>query len=59
MKFSALSITAFIILSTMLFSSCQVVEGIFKAGVGVGIFVVVAIIALVVFVAMRFGKKNS
>ncbi len=43
----------------MLLTSCSAIEGIFKAGMGVGIFIVVAIVALVVFVAMRFGKKNN
>jgi hypothetical protein len=59
MKFSALSVIAFTFFCITFLSSCQVIEGIFKAGVGVGVFVVVAIIALVVFIAMRFGKKNS
>ena len=46
------------ILSVMvLLSSCQVVGGIFKAGVWVGIFIVVLIIAVIVFIASRAGKK--
>ncbi|WP_176699283.1 hypothetical protein [Flavobacterium crassostreae] len=40
------------------FTSCEVIGGIFKAGMGVGIFMVIAIIALVLFgVAKLFGKK--
>jgi hypothetical protein len=40
------------------FTSCSVIEGIFKAGVGVGIFIVVAIIAIVVLIISKvFGKK--
>jgi hypothetical protein len=31
-------------------SSCQLVAGIFKAGVGVGVLAVVAIVALVIFI---------
>ncbi|MFV5700002.1 hypothetical protein ACM55H_16700 [Flavobacterium sp. ZT3R17] len=40
------------------FTSCSVVEGIFKAGMGVGIFIVIAVIAIVVFIISKiFGKK--
>jgi hypothetical protein len=40
------------------FTSCSVIEGIFKAGVGVGIFIVVAIIAIIVLIISKvFGKK--
>ncbi len=49
----------FIMSLCMLLTSCSAIEGIFKAGVGVGIFVVVAIVALVAFVAIRFSKKNN
>jgi hypothetical protein len=59
MKNVALQFSAFLILSTLLLTSCSAIEGIFKAGMGVGIFIVVAVIAIIVFVAMRFGKKNS
>ena len=34
-------------------SSCEVVGGIFKAGMGVGIFIVVAVIALVIFIIAK------
>lgn len=40
------------------FTSCSIVEGIFKAGIGVGIFIVIAVIAIVVFIISKiFGKK--
>lgn len=40
------------------FTGCSVIEGIFKAGMGVGIFIVVAIIAIVVLIISKvFGKK--
>lgn len=42
----------------MSFTSCAIVEGIFKAGMGVGIFIVVAILVIVVFVISKIiGKK--
>jgi hypothetical protein len=50
-------LTLFIFI-TALFTSCEVVEGIFKAGMGFGIFIVVAVIALIIFIISRFtGKK--
>ena len=41
----------------MTISGCSVVEGIFKTGMGVGIFVVVAVIGLIIFLVTRLGKK--
>jgi uncharacterized membrane protein YhhN len=43
-------------LSVLCFSSCELAGGIFKAGMWVGILIVVAIIALIVFLATR-GRK--
>lgn len=45
------------ILIVTLFSGCELVEGIFKAGMGVGIFIVVAIVALIIFIISRFSRK--
>ena len=42
---------------TILLSSCAAIAGIFKAGMGVGIFIVVAIVLIIVFFVMRAGKK--
>lgn len=40
------------------FTSCEVIGGIFKAGMGFGIFLVVAIIAVVIFlISKMMGKK--
>jgi hypothetical protein len=54
-KFTKLLI-AFTILLTM--NSCEVIGGIFKAGMGVGIFIVIAIIAVIIFIISRFFKKD-
>jgi predicted Na+-dependent transporter len=59
MKNTILQVTSLLILCIVFLTSCSAIEGIFKAGMGVGIFIVVAIIAIIVFVAMRFGKKNA
>ncbi|MEO6901915.1 MAG: phosphatidate cytidylyltransferase [Bacteroidia bacterium] len=52
-----------LLIGTLLFfsfsmlESCAVVGGIFKAGVWVGILIVVAIIALIIYLITR-GKSN-
>ena len=39
--------------------SCELVEGIFKAGVGVGVFIVVVLVAVIIFVISKFtGNKQ-
>jgi hypothetical protein len=59
MKKTLLKLSIFLIFCTLFLTSCSAIEGIFKAGMGVGIFIVIAIIAIIVFVAMRFSKKSS
>jgi hypothetical protein len=39
------------------FSSCPVIEGIFKAGMGVGVFIVIIILAVIAFVISKFMRK--
>ncbi len=39
------------------FTSCEAIEGIFKAGMGVGIFIVLAVVGLILYLMSRFGKK--
>lgn len=52
-------IQLFFIFSLLLsLSSCSVVEGIFKVGMGAGIFIIVAIIAVVVYIITRFTKNK-
>lgn len=48
-------ITLFFI--SFLFTSCEVIEGIFKAGMGFGIFIVIAIVVVIVFVISKLTKK--
>jgi hypothetical protein len=40
-------------------SSCQIIGDIFKAGVGVGIFIVVAIIAIVIFIVAKVAGRGK
>lgn len=39
----------------LLLSSCEIVGGIFKAGMGFGIFLVIAVIILIVYLVMKIG----
>lgn len=40
------------------FTSCSIIEAIFKAGMGVGIFIVIAVIAIMIFIVSKiFGRK--
>ena len=52
-----LQYTTIYIFMVFAFTSCDVIEGIFKAGMGVGIFIVIAVIALIILIISRFGKK--
>jgi hypothetical protein len=54
------NITRLLMVFVILFSftSCEVIGDIFKAGMGFGIFIVVVIFALIIFVfAKLFGRK--
>lgn len=51
-------IIALLISLLTIFSSCSVVEGIFKAGIGVGVFLVVLVIVIIIFFAIRMGKNK-
>ena len=52
-------ISILLIAMTSMLSSCQLVEGIFKAGMGFGIFIVVAIIGLILFLIFRIGRSKK
>lgn len=41
-----------------LLSSCEAIAGIFKAGVWTGVIIIVAIIALVIFVIGKMSSKK-
>jgi len=42
---------------SFLFTSCDLVEGIFKAGMGFGIFIVLAVVVAIVAIIIKLGKK--
>lgn len=57
MKQFKLSVISAVLATMVLLSSCQVVGGIFKAGIWTGIFVVVIIVVLIIFLISKMGKK--
>ena len=50
-----------IIAATMLLSSCEVIGGIFKAGMWSGILIVVAIVGVIIFIISKMagGSKSA
>ena len=55
---SLFSKVVLLFMMSFLFTSCSVIEGIFKAGMGVGLFIVIAIIAIIIFVISKLtGNK--
>jgi len=46
------------LLFLLTFSSCEVIGGIFKAGVWVGILAVVFVIAIIIWLVSRFRNKG-
>jgi hypothetical protein len=46
-----------LVLMSFMVSSCSVIGDIFKAGMGVGIFAILAVLVVIVFVISRFRKK--
>ena len=58
MKKNYVLITFILLLTTVVFSSCEAIAGIFKAGVWTGVLLVAGIIALIIFIISRMtGKK--
>jgi hypothetical protein len=58
MKKNHVLIPFILLLITVMFSSCEAIAGIFKAGVWTGVLLVAGIIALVIFIISRMtGKK--
>ena len=52
--FSRLSL---VILAGIALTGCEVVEGIFKTGMAVGVFLVIAVLALIAFVVSKARRR--
>jgi hypothetical protein len=46
-----------LLLVPFLFTSCEAIEGIFKAGMSFGIFIAIAIVIVIVFIIIKMVKK--
>ena len=55
-RLKLISLTFFLLFVSASLSSCEAIAGIFKAGVWVGVLVVVGIIALILYLVGR-GRK--
>lgn len=56
--FQQISRVLTLVLVLITVSSCSMIEGIFKAGVGVGIFIVVAVLAILAFIISRILARK-
>ena len=56
-SFNLRTALTFAVVSAILLSSCEVVGGIFKAGVWVGVIIVVLVIAIIFWLISKAGKK--
>lgn len=56
--FQQISRALVLVLLLLTISSCSLIEGIFKAGVGVGIFLVVAILAILAFIISKILSRK-
>lgn len=57
MKLNIFNTGLFVLLLTLL-SGCEVIGGIFKAGVWSGIIVVVLVIVVIIYLVGKMGKKG-
>ena len=57
MLLAAFSRVFFVLLAGIVLYGCELAEGIFKAGMAVGMFVVIAVIALVIFLVSKVRSR--
>jgi hypothetical protein len=46
-----------VLMAGIALSGCELAEGIFKAGMAVGVFIVIAVVALVIFLMSKVRRK--
>jgi len=56
-NYSRLIAPSVLVLLSLMVSSCTAIAEIFKAGMGFGIFAVLAVLVVIVFIFMRLRKK--
>jgi hypothetical protein len=57
MLLSAFSRLFLVLLAGIALSGCELAEGIFKAGMAFGMFIVIAVIALVIFLVSKARRR--
>jgi hypothetical protein len=57
MLFPAVSRLLLVVVAGLTLTGCDLAQGIFKAGMGVGIFLVIAVLALVVFLVTKVRRR--
>lgn len=57
MSSGMLSRLLIVLVAGIALSGCELAEGIFKAGMAVGVFVVIAIVALVIFLMSKIRRR--
>lgn len=57
MLLAAVSRVLLVLVAGIALSGCELAEGIFKAGMAVGVFVVIAIVALVIFLVSKVRSR--
>ena len=57
MLLNGLSRVLFVLLAGLTLGACEVIGDIFQAGMAVGVFIVVAVIALVIFLMSKMRRK--
>jgi hypothetical protein len=57
MLLSAFSRLFLVLLAGIALSACELAEGIFKAGMAFGVFIVIAVVALVVYLMSKVRHK--
>jgi hypothetical protein len=57
MLFPAVSRLLLVVVAGLTLTGCDLAQGIFKAGMGVGIFLVIAVLAFVVFLVTKVRRR--
>ncbi|UYQ94832.1 phosphatidate cytidylyltransferase [Chitinophaga horti] len=51
-----ITLTSMLAFLTLFLSSCELVEGVFKAGIWTGLLIVAVVLFLIIFLIRRMGK---
>jgi len=54
-----LFVSTFLVALLTSLSGCEIIGGIFKTGMGVGVFLVLIVVAIIIYFFSRTGKNKS